>query len=129
MIFEFLSDMLDHSVSESRDPSLTISCTNLKEEKSSLQITAMSLVTITMNKFKSSKTRPMQLSEIKNQMFYILSLILNYQGKVSLKKRKKKWTFKLLVRIPPLKSVKLNWKFLHTLTETYFGNKNLFFHL
>ena len=30
---------------------------------------------------------------------------------------------------PPLKSVKLKNFFFHTLTETYFGKKNLFFHL
>ena len=30
---------------------------------------------------------------------------------------------------PPLKSVKLKKKFVHTLTKTYFGKKNLFFHL
>ena len=31
---------------------------------------------------------------------------------------------------PPLKSVKLNKIFFsHTLTETYFGKRNLFFHL
>ena len=31
--------------------------------------------------------------------------------------------------LDPLKSVKLKNFFSHTLTETYFGNKNLFFHL
>ena len=30
---------------------------------------------------------------------------------------------------PPLKSVKHNNFFSHTLTETYFGKRNLFFHL
>ena len=52
-------------------------------------------------------------------------------GKFSLEKKKKVWTFTLLVQTPPpLKSVKLNKIFFsHTLTETYFGKRNLFFHL
>ena len=55
------------------------------------------------------------------------NLVFNL-GKVSLEK--KNMNFHTFGPDPPQKSVKLkNFIFFHTLTETYCGKKNVFFHL
>ena len=56
--------------------------------------------------------------------------LLGHLGKFSLEKKKSVNFHPFGPDPPPLKSVKLNKIFFsHTLTETYFGKRNLFFHL